>query len=38
METRELWVLDGGMGRELARRGGPFLSPGWAAPGFMEGP
>ena len=31
METRELWVLDGGMGRELARRGAPFRQPDWSA-------
>ena len=37
METRELWVLDGGMGRELARRGAPFRQPEWSALALMEG-
>ncbi|QNF18731.1 homocysteine S-methyltransferase family protein [Aeromonas jandaei] len=38
METRELWVLDGGMGRELARRGAPFRQPEWSALALMEAP
>ncbi|MGL5556097.1 MAG: homocysteine S-methyltransferase family protein, partial [Aeromonas veronii] len=38
MKTRELWVLDGGMGRELARRGAPFRQPEWSALALMEAP
>ena len=38
METRDLWVLDGGMGRELARRGAPFRQPEWSALALMEAP
>ncbi|PKQ74771.1 homocysteine S-methyltransferase family protein [Aeromonas sobria] len=38
METRELWVLDGGMGRELARRGALFRQPEWSALALMEAP
>ena len=33
-----LWVLDGGMGRELARRGAPFRQPEWSALALMEAP
>lgn len=38
METQALWVLDGGMGRELARRGAPFRQPEWSALALMEAP
>lgn len=38
METQELWILDGGMGRELARRGAPFRQPEWSALALMEAP
>lgn len=38
MKTKELWVLDGGMGRELARRGAPFRQPEWSALALMEAP
>jgi S-methylmethionine-dependent homocysteine/selenocysteine methylase len=31
-------VLDGGMGRELARRGAPFRQPEWSALALMEAP
>ena len=33
-----LTVLDGGMGRELARRGAPFRQPEWSALALMEAP
>ena len=38
MDTQDLWVLDGGMGRELARRGAPFRQPEWSALALMEAP
>ncbi|MFM4974520.1 MULTISPECIES: homocysteine S-methyltransferase family protein [Aeromonas] len=38
MDTKDLWVLDGGMGRELARRGAPFRQPEWSALALMEAP
>ncbi|WP_429083676.1 homocysteine S-methyltransferase family protein [Aeromonas bivalvium] len=38
MEKQDLWVLDGGMGRELARRGAPFRQPEWSALALMEAP
>lgn len=31
-------ILDGGMGRELARRGAPFKQPEWSALAMMEAP
>ncbi|WP_210725773.1 homocysteine S-methyltransferase family protein [Arthrobacter silvisoli] len=31
-------ILDGGMGRELARRGAPFRQPEWSALALMEAP
>ncbi|WP_439816932.1 homocysteine S-methyltransferase family protein [Zavarzinia sp. CC-PAN008] len=37
MDTRFL-VLDGGMGRELERRGAPFRQPEWSALALIEGP
>jgi S-methylmethionine-dependent homocysteine/selenocysteine methylase len=38
MDKQELWVLDGGMGRELASRGAPFRQPEWSALALMEAP
>lgn len=38
MDKQDLWVLDGGMGRELARRGAPFRQPEWSALALMEAP
>lgn len=35
---RELILLDGGMGRELARMGAPFRQPEWSALALMEAP
>ena len=31
-------ILDGGMGRELARIGAPFRQPEWSALALIEGP
>ncbi|GGP26784.1 homocysteine S-methyltransferase family protein [Silvimonas amylolytica] len=36
--ARELVLLDGGMGRELARMGAPFRQPEWSALALMEAP
>jgi S-methylmethionine-dependent homocysteine/selenocysteine methylase len=36
--TRTITVLDGGMGRELARIGAPFRQPEWSALALTEGP
>ncbi|HDZ8841126.1 TPA: homocysteine S-methyltransferase family protein [Aeromonas dhakensis] len=38
MDTQALWILDGGMGRQLARRGAPFRQPEWSALALMEAP
>ncbi|UBO75414.1 homocysteine S-methyltransferase family protein [Aeromonas rivuli] len=38
MENNDVVVLDGGMGRELARRGAPFRQPEWSALALMEAP
>lgn len=38
MDKQQLWVLDGGMGRELARRGAPFRQPEWSALALIEAP
>ena len=38
MSVTPLTVLDGGMGRELARRGAPFRQPEWSALALMEAP
>ena len=35
---RELLVLDGGMGRELAAMGAPFRQPEWSALALIEAP
>ena len=37
MEHQTL-ILDGGMGRELQRRGAPFRQPEWSALALMEAP
>lgn len=34
----KITILDGGMGRELARMGAPFKQPEWSALALMEGP
>jgi S-methylmethionine-dependent homocysteine/selenocysteine methylase len=34
----QITILDGGMGRELARIGAPFRQPEWSALALMEGP
>lgn len=34
----QILVLDGGMGRELLRRGAPFRQPEWSALALIEGP
>ena len=36
--TETLLILDGGTGRELARRGAPFRQPEWSALALIEGP
>jgi S-methylmethionine-dependent homocysteine/selenocysteine methylase len=36
--TAHLTLLDGGMGRELKRRGAPFRQPEWSALALMEAP
>lgn len=36
--THPLLILDGGMGRELLRRGAPFAQPEWSALALMEAP
>jgi S-methylmethionine-dependent homocysteine/selenocysteine methylase len=38
MDKQELWMLDGGMGRELARRGAPFCQPDWSSLALIEAP
>ncbi|UTW05113.1 homocysteine S-methyltransferase family protein [Amphritea atlantica] len=35
---RKVTILDGGMGRELERRGAPFKQPEWSALAMMEAP
>jgi len=35
---KSILVLDGGMGRELARNGAPFRQPEWSALALIEGP
>lgn len=37
-DTGRITLLDGGMGRELARMGAPFQQPEWSALALMEGP
>lgn len=36
--THKIVILDGGMGRELARMGAPFRQPEWSALSLMEAP
>lgn len=36
--TNTILILDGGTGRELARRGAPFRQPEWSALALIEGP
>jgi S-methylmethionine-dependent homocysteine/selenocysteine methylase len=36
--TREVMILDGGMGRQLARMGAPFRLPEWSALALIEAP
>ncbi len=38
MNTSTITILDGGMGRELERRGAPFKQPEWSALAMMEAP
>ena len=38
MAERALEILDGGMGRELQRRGAPFRQPEWSALALSEAP
>lgn len=38
MPNPEVTILDGGMGRELQRRGAPFRQPEWSALAMMEAP
>jgi len=35
---KDLFILDGGMGRELLRRGAPFRQPEWSALALIEAP
>ncbi len=37
-ETRKVFLLDGGTGRELARAGAPFRQPEWSALALIEAP
>ena len=38
MKKSSITILDGGMGRELERRGAPFKQPEWSALAMMEAP
>ncbi len=38
MPEKKVTILDGGMGRELARRSAPFRQPEWSALALMEAP
>ncbi len=38
MKTNTMLILDGGMGRELNRRGAPFRQPEWSALAMIETP
>ena len=38
MTDQKITILDGGMGRELERRGAPFKQPEWSALAMMEAP
>ncbi|CAB9516940.1 Homocysteine S-methyltransferase 3 [Seminavis robusta] len=37
-DSKDLWVFDGGTGREIERRGGPFRQPEWSALALYEDP
>jgi S-methylmethionine-dependent homocysteine/selenocysteine methylase len=36
--VNDLWIFDGGTGREIERRGGPFRQPEWSALALYENP
>jgi len=38
MMTGKITILDGGMGRELEKRGAPFKQPEWSAMAMMTAP
>ena len=38
MTAERIVLLDGGMGRELARMGAPFRQPEWSALALIEAP
>lgn len=38
MTDKKIHIMDGGMGRELARMGAPFRQPEWSALALIEGP
>lgn len=38
MQSQPVTILDGGMGRELARIGAPFKQPEWSALAMIESP
>ncbi|WP_199508855.1 MULTISPECIES: homocysteine S-methyltransferase family protein [unclassified Psychrobacter] len=38
MTTQSVTIIDGGMGRELAKRGAPFRQPEWSALAMIEAP
>ena len=38
MSTTSITILDGGLGRELAKRGAPFRQPEWSALAMIEAP
>jgi len=38
MSTDNITIIDGGMGRELAKRGAPFRQPEWSALAMIEAP
>lgn len=38
MKPKKITILDGGMGRELERRGAPFRQPEWSALAMMDAP
>ena len=38
MKISDITILDGGLGRELARRGAPFRQPEWSALALTEAP
>lgn len=38
MSTESITIIDGGMGRELAKRGAPFRQPEWSALAMIEAP